>query len=90
MAEYDYEFDIAMLEPNEVKLLTTTPPKECWICESIISKALVRTHEGDYWISVDDLDDSNIEHLDQIINRKLSDGIVDMVMVNGRYTSNQF
>jgi len=87
---YDYDFDIAKLEPKEVTLLTRTPPSKCGMCESIISNALWKNTEGEYWINVDSLDDSYIEHLEQIINRKLSNGIVDMIMVNGRYTSNQF
>ena len=85
----DVDYDIAFLSGKEVRLLLCTPEKECPVCEWIISKGLGKDKNGEYYIYTEQLDESDIEHLEQIINRKLIDGTTDMVKVNGRYTSNQ-
>ncbi len=63
-------FKIAMLSDKEVLMLMKTPPRECSVCEYIISDSLFRTEDG-YFISTEWIDDSDIEHLEQIIERKL-------------------
>jgi len=84
-----YDFDKAMLSKKELKLLITTPPKECFICDLIVNSALFKDIEGNYWVMVDDLDNSDIEHLEQVIGRKVIDGVTDCIIAHGRYTSNQ-
>ena len=85
----EYNFDIALLSKEEVQLLMKTPPNECSICEWIISKGLFKSTDGNWFVTIEQLDNSDIEHLEQIIKRKLGDGIIDQLIVNGRYTSNQ-
>jgi len=85
-----YDFDIAMLSEKELKLLTTTPPKECFTCDQICNSALFKNIEGVYWVMIEAMDDSDVEHLEQVIGRKLIDGVTDCFVVNGRYASNQF
>lgn len=59
------------LSNKEVQLLISTPPKECSICNFIIENYLMHTSETGYYLITSEMDNSDIEHLEQIFNRKI-------------------
>jgi len=88
MTNNKYDFEIAMLSQKEVDLILNMRPNECSMCEWIINKGLFKTNEG-WWITTEYLENSDIEHIEKTLGRKLINGITDQIVVNGRYASNQ-
>lgn len=86
----DYDFDIALLSTKEVTHVFVMADEGCGICEWISRKALLKTEDGNWWVVMENLEDSDAKHLEKLIKRKLGDDVIDMVIVAGRYTSNQF
>lgn len=59
------------ISEQERRLIALTPPKECWIC-NLFSNNVQKNKEG-FFISEKLLsDDGIIEHLSQIIKRKVT------------------
>lgn len=54
---------------KELNLIASTPPKECWICDELIKNTFT-TKDGRRYLRYSQMDDSFIEHLEQIINRE--------------------
>jgi len=61
---------VIRLTKEEVLLIASTPPRECWICDYLVEQ--VEKDEEGYYIPESKLFDEGIrEHLNQIIGKEI-------------------
>jgi len=58
------------LSSDEVKIIASTPKRECWICNDLINN--INKDENGYFLKEKNIIDDGIEeHLKQILNKEI-------------------
>ena len=63
--------EFVYLTDKEVRLITPNPKNKCEICNDIINNKLIHTNETGYYLLKNEMDTSEITHIEQIIKHKL-------------------
>lgn len=78
-----------LITKEEIRLIASTPPKDCSLCDGIFTNGLIiGLGNSKYGLRIPKLNDNIIEHIEQIIGRKFTkekaveemDNIIEIVM----------